>query len=142
MYRKRAERIQEMEDRIRSLERRYKTGRGKLSFGNRCAFPSFLPLVCPEARESVFYLQFSSHFSSKQKHGRGAMATADTKRWRKARKTVPRDLSPLPESIPTPYKRVRAPDERAACCQDLLDRLHDKAAAEGRVITPNLKAHR
>ena len=44
------------------------------------------------------------------------MATADTKRWRKARKTVPRDLSPLPESIPTPYKRVRAPDERAANC--------------------------
>ena len=70
------------------------------------------------------------------------MATADTKRWRKARKTVPRDLSPLPESIPTPYKRVRAPDERAACCQDLQDRHHNKAAAEGRAITPNLKAYR
>ena len=70
------------------------------------------------------------------------MATADTKRWGKARKTVPRDLSPLPESIPTPYKRVRAPDERAACCQDLQDRHHNKAAAEGRAITPNLKAHR
>ena len=70
------------------------------------------------------------------------MATADTKRWRKARRTIPRDLSPLPESIPTPYKRVRAPDERAACCQDLLDHHHDKAAAAGCVITPNLKAHR
>ena len=70
------------------------------------------------------------------------MATADTNRWRKARKTVPRDLSPLPESIPTPYKRVRAPDERAASCQDLQDCHHDKAAAEGRVITPNLKARR
>ena len=70
------------------------------------------------------------------------MATADTKRWRKARKTVPRDLSPLPESIPTPYKRVRAPDERAANCQDLQDRHYDKAAAEGRVVTPHLKAHR
>ena len=70
------------------------------------------------------------------------MATADTKRWRKARRPIARDLGPLPESIPTPYKRVRAPDERAACCQDLLDRRHDKAAAEGRVITPNLKPHR
>ena len=70
------------------------------------------------------------------------MATADTKRWRKARQTIPRDLSPLPESIPTPYKRVRAPDERAASCQDLQDRHHNKAAAEGRAITPNLKAHR
>ena len=70
------------------------------------------------------------------------MATADTKRWRKALKTVPRDLSPLPESIPTPYKRVRAPDERAANCQKLRDYQDNKAAAEGRVITPNLKAHR
>ena len=70
------------------------------------------------------------------------MATADTKRWRKARKTVPRDLSPLPKSIPTPYKRVRAPDERAANCQKLRDYQDNKAAAEGRVITPNRKAHR
>ena len=70
------------------------------------------------------------------------MATADTKRWRKARRTIPRDLSPLPESIPTPYKRLRAPDERAANCQDMHNRHDNKAAAEGRVITPNLKAHR
>ena len=70
------------------------------------------------------------------------MATPDTKRWRKARKTVPRDLSPLPESIPTPYKRLRAPDERAANLQDLHNRHDNKAAAEGRVITPNLKARR
>ena len=70
------------------------------------------------------------------------MATPDTKRWRKAWKTVPRDLSPLPESIPTPYKRLRAPDERAANCQDLHIRHDNKAAAEGRLITPNLKAHR
>ena len=69
------------------------------------------------------------------------MATPNTKRWRKARKTAPRDLSPLPESIPTPYKRVRAPDERTANCQDLKDRHNDKATAEGR-ITPNRKAHR
>ena len=64
------------------------------------------------------------------------MATADTKRWRKARRTIPRDLSPLPESIPTPYKRLRAPDERAANCQDMRNRQDNKAAAEGRVITP------
>ena len=70
------------------------------------------------------------------------MATADTKRWRKARRTIPRDLSPLPESIPTPYKRVRAPDERAANCQYLQDRHHDKAVAEGRAVTPHLKATR
>ena len=70
------------------------------------------------------------------------MATPDTKRWRKARKTVPRDLSPLPESIPTPYKRLRAPDERAANLQDLHNRHDNKAAAEGRVITSNLKARR
>ena len=70
------------------------------------------------------------------------MATPDTKRWRKARKTVPRDLSPLPESIPTPYKRLRAPDEHAASLQDLHIRHDNKAAAEGRVFTPNLKAHR
>ena len=70
------------------------------------------------------------------------MATADTKRWRKARKTVPRDLSPLPESIPTPYKRLRAPDERAANCQDLQDRHYNAAASEGRVVTPHLKATR
>ena len=70
------------------------------------------------------------------------MATPDTKRWRKARKTVPRDLSPLPESIPTPYKRLRAPDERAANLQDLHIRHDNKAAAEGRLITPHLKAHR
>ena len=37
---------------------------------------------------------------------------------------------------------MRAPDERAACCQDLQDRHYEKAAAEGRVITPSLKAHR
>ena len=70
-----------------------------------------------------------SHFGSRRKHGRDAMAAADTKRWRKARQTTPRDLS-LPESIPTPYKRVQAPDERAASCQDLQDRHHNKAAAE------------
>ena len=37
---------------------------------------------------------------------------------------------------------MRAPDERAACCQDLQDRHHDKAAAEGRVVKPRLKATR
>ena len=41
-------------------------------------------------------------------------ASADTKRWRQAlRAPLCRDRSPLPESIPTPYKRLRAPDERA-----------------------------
>ena len=70
------------------------------------------------------------------------MATVDTKRWRKARKTAPRDLSPLPVSVPTPYKRLRAPDERAASCQDLQQRHHAEAAAEGRVIESRAKANR
>ena len=41
-------------------------------------------------------------------------ASADTKRWRQAlRAPLCRDRSPLPESVPTPYKRLRAPDEHA-----------------------------
>ena len=65
--------------------------------------------------------------------------STETKRWRKVRKTSPRDLSPLPESIPTPYKKLRAPDDRAANCQDCKDRRVAEATAEGRTITPTRK---
>ena len=70
------------------------------------------------------------------------MATVDTKRWRKARKTAPRDLSPMPESIPTPYKKLRAPDQRTIHLQDMEARYQAKAAAEGRDIQPREKAIR
>ena len=45
--------------------------------------------------------------------------TEDTKKWKRARETVARDSSPLPESVPTPYKRLRAPDERTMNCARL-----------------------
>ena len=58
-------------------------------------------------------------------------ASADTKCRRKALRGGPcRDRSPLPESIETPYKRVRAPDERAWELADL-ERRHT-AARQGR----------
>ena len=50
-------------------------------------------------------------------------ASAATRRWRKALRAGPcRDRSPLPESVPTPYKRIRAHDEREDTLKDLENR--------------------
>ena len=60
-------------------------------------------------------------------------ASAATKRWREVVRGPPcRDRSPLPESVPAPYKKLRAPDERSWVLESLEMRREQVRQEQGR----------